>query len=184
MDSRYDVRLAGVGCQGLVLAGMILAEAAAIYDGKNAVQTQSYGAETRGGPSMSDVIISQEEIDYPKVLAPNLLLAMAQEAYNKYGPGVQKDAIIVVDSAHVTQVSEGRVYSVPITAIAREFTGKTFTASIAALGLLVGLTGLVSAQAIRSAVASRAPKGTEELNLKALAAGLAAAEKLKQGESL
>ncbi|MDA8217816.1 MAG: 2-oxoacid:acceptor oxidoreductase family protein, partial [Dehalococcoidales bacterium] len=93
MTERYEVRLAGVGGQGLQLAGLILAEAAAIYENKNVVQSQSYGAEARGGPSMSEVIIGDGDIDYPKVTEPDLLLALSQDAADRYVPQVKKDGL-------------------------------------------------------------------------------------------
>jgi len=179
MSTRYELQLAGEGGQGLILAGIILAEAAAIYDGKNAAQTQSYGPEARGGASKSEVVISDGEIDYPKVMEADMLLAMSQEACDKYFYEIKKDGLLVVDSINVGRVPTSRAYRVPITQIAEEATGKRITANVVALGLIVGLTGVVSRKAIEAAVAARAPKGTQELNLKALHAGLDAAEGLK-----
>ena len=176
---RYELQLAGEGGQGLILAGIILAEAAAIYEGRNAAQTQSYGPEARGGASKSEVVISDEEIDYPKVVEADLLLAMNQEACDKYFYELKKDGMLVVDSVHVQRVPTTRAYRVPITQIAEEATGKRITANVVALGVIVGLTGVVSQPAIEQAVTARAPKGTEELNLKALHAGIEAAEGLK-----
>lgn len=176
---RYEIRLAGEGGQGLILAGVILAEAAAVYDGKNAVQTQSYGPEARGGASKAEVVISDGDIDYPKVIAADLLLCMSQEACNKYVYGMKKDGILIVDSVHVDRVPTSRAYAIPITKIAEEATGRRITANIVALGLIVGLTGVVSRKAIEAAVRARAPKGTEALNLKALQAGLDEADKIR-----
>jgi len=181
--SRYEVRLAGEGGQGLILAGLILAEAAAIHEGKNVTQTQSYGPEARGGASRSEVVISDEEIDYPRVLQADLLLAMSQEAFDKFSPQVKESGIILVDSINVSGVSDPRAFKIPITAMAEEVTGKRITASILALGLIVGLTGVVSEKAIRAAVAARAPRGTEEMNLKALEAGLKKGRELAREKS-
>jgi len=179
MSARYEIRLAGEGGQGLVLAGVVLAEAAAIYDGKNAAQTQSYGPEARGGASKSEVIISDEEIDYPQVIEADLLLAMSQAACDRYFYDLKKDGILIVDSIHVDRVPTTRAHRIPITKMAEEATGKRITASVVALGLIVGLTDIVSRKAIETAVAARAPKGTQGLNLKALHAGLEIAENLK-----
>ena len=180
-DRRFEVRLAGEGGQGLILAGIILAEAA-IYDGKNATHTQSYGPEARGGASRSEVIIADGDIDYPKVTQADLLLCMSQEACDKYFYDVKKDGVLIVDTCHVNRVPTSRAYQVDITDLAREVTGRDITANVVALGLIVGLTDVVSRQAIEAAVAARAPRGTEELNLKALAAGLEEAERLKSRE--
>jgi len=177
MSTRYEVLLAGRGGQGLILAGVILAEAAATYDGKNVAQTQSYGPAARGGACKAEVVISDEEIDYPKVTEADLLLVMSQEACDKYCQNLAGGGVLIVDSILVDQVSIAHAYRVPITKIAEEATGRCLTANIVALGLIVGLTGVVSREAIESAVAARAPKGTQELNLKALHAGLQLAER-------
>ncbi len=181
MPFRYEFRLSGSGGQGLILAGKILAEAAAIYDGKNATQSQSYGPEARGGSSRSEVIISDEDIDYPKAVNIDFLLALTQEACDKYSRDVKEGGIILVDSGFVNKSPEGKfkVYSAPITEIAEKETGKTLVANIVALGMLTELTGIVSKEAVESAILSRVPKGTEELNLKAFRAGVSAAQKIK-----
>jgi len=172
---RTEIRLAGEGGQGMILAGIILAEAAAIYDGKNAVQTQTYGPEARGGASKSEVIISNGEIDHPEVVSADVLVAMSQEACDKYSSGLRKNGTLVVDEEKVGRVPTTRAIKVPITKLAVEATGKAITANVVALGVLVGLTGVVSRDAIEKAVTARAPKGTEDANRAALAAGFAAA---------
>mgnify|MGYP001772795887 CR=1 FL=1 len=174
---RFEIKLAGEGGQGLVLAGVILAEAA-VKDNKNVAQTQSYGPEARGGASSSEVVISDGEIDYPKVIQADVLLAMSQEACDKFHSEVKKDGLLIVDSVNVQRVPTPEAIQLPITAMAEEVTGKRVTASILALGLIVGLTGIVSEEAIREAVRARVPKGTEEVNLKALEAGLAKGREL------
>jgi len=179
LESRYEVRLAGEGGQGMILAGVILAEAAAVYDGLNAVQTQSYGPEARGGASRSEVVIAEGDIDFPEVTQADLLLCMSQEACDKYYSQVKEDGLILVDSCNVSRVPSHRAVSVPITDIAEQATGRRITASLTALGLIGGLTRLVSRQALEKAVSDRVPAGTEALNLKALAAGFAEAERLR-----
>jgi len=171
MSTRYEVRLAGEGGQGLILAGLILAEAAVIYDHKNACQTQSYGPEARGGASKSEVVIDTEEIDYPKVIAADVLLAMSQEACDKYYHDLKRDGLLIVDSVHVQRVPTTRAVRVPITEIAEKATGRSITANVVGLGLLAGLVDVVSREALEQAVAARAPRGTTELNLQAFAAG-------------
>jgi 2-oxoglutarate ferredoxin oxidoreductase subunit gamma len=180
LEDRYEVRLAGEGGQGMILAGVILAEAAAVHDGLNAVQTQSYGPEARGGASRSEVIIAEGEVDYPKVMAADLLLCMSQEACDKFHEQVKDDGLIVVDSTKVSRVPSHRAVAVPITRIAEEATGRRITASIVALGLVGGLTNLVTRNALEETVSERVPAGTEEINLRALAAGFAEAERLRE----
>ena len=179
MNRRYEIRLAGEGGQGLILAAVILAEAAAVGDGQNVAQTQSYGPEARGGASTSEVVISDGEIDYPRVVEADLLLAMTQEACDRYCHELKKNGVLIVDSILVDRVPTGRVYRVPITKIAEESTGRRVTANVVALGLIVGLTSVVAREAIESALAARVPRGTQELNLKALHAGLEVGENLK-----
>ena len=179
---RVEVRLSGEGGQGIILAGIILAEAAAIYDGANAVQTQSYGPESRGGASKAEVIIAEGEIDYPKGEKPDVLLAMNQEAYDKYGSSLKEGGVVIIDSTHVTLGNSGsrdpddtsRVFSSPITGLARDL-GREIVANIVALGYLTAVTGVVSRESLEKAVLARVPKGTEDLNRRALAAGFAAA---------
>jgi 2-oxoglutarate ferredoxin oxidoreductase subunit gamma len=176
LSNRKEIRLAGEGGQGMILAGIILAEAAAIYDNKNATQTQSYGPEARGGASKAEVVIDQGEIDHPEVILADVLLAMSQEACDKYAGNLKKDGILIVDQERVGRVPSNRAIKVPITRLAEESSGRSITANVVALGVLVGLTGVVSRQAITQAVAARAPKGTEEMNRAALLAGFAAAD--------
>ena len=177
MSDRYEVRLAGSGGQGLVLAGVILAEAAAIYEGKNAVQSQSYGPESRGGASKSEVIISEKEIDYPKATHIDLLLVLTEAAAQKYFKDSPETALVVADSDLVlTQVPpKYRHVSAPITRLARETVGKEFVTNIVALGLLRELTGVVKEESLEKAVLARVPKGTEDLNRRALQVGKEAA---------
>jgi len=173
MSFRYEIRLSGAGGQGLILIGKILAEAAAIYDEKNATQSQSYGPEARGGASRSEVIISDTDIDYPKATHIDLLLAMTQEAVDKYVQDLKAGGIMLIDSSFVRQIPEGnfKVYSFPISALAEEKIGKKIVANIIALGAIEKLSGVISEESIIKAIRSRVPKGTEELNIKAFKFG-------------
>lgn len=170
---KQELRLSGTGGQGLILAGIILAEAA-LLDGKLAIQSQSYGPEARGGSSKSEVMISEEAIHFPKVTEPNLLLAMSQEAANKYSKDLTADSILVTDSLFVRDLPQhgGKVYELPITHSAKEVLGKALFANIIALGALVKITNIVSEESLVKAVLNRVPKGTEELNKKALQIGM------------
>ena len=182
----------GVGDQvaaGDVLAEMaqlslpqsvILAEAVAIHDGRNAVQTQSYGPEARGGASKSEVIISDGRIDYPKVMSADLLLALSQEACDEYFYSLAPNGTLIVDSEQVERVPSSRAVEIPITRIAEEATGRAITANSVGLGVVGGLTGIVSRQALEKAVEARVPQGTADLNIQAVAAGWEAALKYKQ----
>lgn len=179
LEDRYEVRLAGEGGQGMILAGVILAEAAAVHEGLNAVQTQSYGPEARGGASRSEIVLARGEIDYPKVISADLLLCMSQESCDRFFTQVKDEGCILVDVSNVSRVPSHRAVAVPISEIAEQVTGRRITASAVALGLVGGLTGIVSRGALEKAIADRVPTGTEEMNLKALAAGFEWAERLR-----
>lgn len=168
---RVEFRLSGSGGQGLLLAGIVLAEAA-ILDGKNAVQTQSYGPEARGGSSKAEVVISDEDIDYPKATDPDYLLALTNDAYRTYGRLMTRGLIITDSSVTLDPAITARTVSLPILATASERLGKKVVANIVALGVLAGLSGISRRETLRLAVKARVPKGTDELNLSALDAGL------------
>ncbi len=187
MVDRFEIRLSGSGGQGLVLAGIILAEAAGIYEGKYVVQTVSYGPAARGGTSRADVVISDQEIDYPKAIALDVLLAMNQMACDESVSELKPSGILVVDAQLVTEVTYPRVVKIPFTRIAREKCGREQMANIVALGalsLLIPLTpggdGLISTESMAAAVLDRIPRGTEELNKLAFAEGVKAAEEIQK----
>ena len=177
MGSRYEIRLSGSGGQGLILMGIILAEAIGICEGKFVAQTQSYGPEARGGSSKSEVVVSDEEIDYPKAMKPDVLLAMNQKSCDDFYSELKPDGMLVVDSTFVRQVPTPRAFQIPFTRIAREKFKREVVANIIALGAISQLTNVVSAKSIEWAVLARVPKGTEKLNRDALKAGMAAAKR-------
>jgi 2-oxoglutarate ferredoxin oxidoreductase subunit gamma len=172
---RIEFRLSGSGGQGLLLAGIVLAEAA-ILDDKNAVQTQSYGPEARGGASKAEVVISDEEIDYPKATDPDYLLALTAESYRSYGPLMRNGLIILDASVPILPEIKARTVAVPILDTASEKLGRKVVANMVALGVLGGVSKAATASSLEAAVRSRVPKGTEELNLSALRAGFDLAE--------
>jgi 2-oxoglutarate ferredoxin oxidoreductase subunit gamma len=170
---KRQVRLAGFGGQGIVLAGMILGKAVTLFEGANAVMTQSYGPEARGGACSADVVLSDGRIHYPRVSLPDVLVLMSEEAARTYGPVAAEGALVVVNENLVKSVPQRgdlRILTVPATAIA-EGLGKVLVANIVVLGYLAAVTDLVSYEAMRQAVLSSIPKGSETLNLEALRAG-------------
>jgi len=180
MSYRYEIRLSGSGGQGLILMGIILAEAIGIYDGKYVAQTQSYGPEARGGSSKSEVIVSDEEIDYPKAMKLDLFLAMNQKSCDEFYLDLKPEGLLIVDATFVTQIPIPKAFRIPFTQIAREKFKREMVANIVALGALSQLTPIVSSKAIEAAVLARVPKGTEKLNRDALKAGMAAAKRAKK----
>ncbi|MFH2035850.1 MAG: 2-oxoacid:acceptor oxidoreductase family protein [Candidatus Zixiibacteriota bacterium] len=180
VDDRFEIRLSGSGGQGLILAGVILATAIGVGDGKNVVQTQSYGPEARGGASRADLVISDGEIYYPKSMKLDMLLALTQEACDKYYQDMKEGGILVVDSNMVTQLPTKSYFGFPFVQLAREKIGNVIMANVIALGAIAEMTGIVSKDSIRDAVLARAPKGTEEKNKAALDLGITIAKKAKQ----
>ena len=165
--------MAGFGGQGIISAGLMLAMSACIYEGRNAVQTRSYGPESRGGACKSEVVISDGEIDFPTVTEPDVLIVMSQEAYNTYVDTVKKGGTLLLDSNLVPKekvTSHVRVFRVPATKIAEEV-GKTLVANVVMLGALTSITNLVSAKSMKKSIISTIPKGTEKLNLDAFKRG-------------
>ncbi len=179
MSKQLELRLTGSGGQGLITAGIILAEAA-LKDNKNAIQTQSYGPEARGGASKAEVIISDESIDFPKVTLPNMVLALTQVACDKYISDISEEGTIIVDDSIVMPegLKAARILSVPIIQTAKNEVGKEIVANIVALGVIVGITGVVTRESLEKAILSRIPRGTEDLNKMALQKGYEIAEKL------
>ena len=170
---RKEIILSGSGGQGLILAGIVLAEAA-LLAGLRAVQTQSYGPEARGGASRSEVIISDEEIDYPKVERADLLLAMNQESCDKFIGAVKETGLAVVDSTYVLKLPAAavRIVSLPVTQMTKERLGKIIVANMAALGALAHFLEEVPFKLVEQALVQRVPRGTEEINREAFRLGL------------
>ena len=172
MNNRYEIRLTGSGGQGLILAGIIIAEAG-LLDGKHAIQTQSYGPEARGGASKAEVIISNEEIDFPKAGEADVLLALTQQAYDIYAKTVKRDGVIIADASIEFDDAKkpARVIHVPIIDTATHALGKGIVANIVALGFLTEFTKVITRESVEKAVLARVPKGTETLNKSALEEG-------------
>ncbi|NOZ55430.1 MAG: 2-oxoacid:ferredoxin oxidoreductase subunit gamma [Calditrichaeota bacterium] len=180
MMDRYELRFGGVGGQGVILAGTILAEAAVIYDGLYAVQSPTYTAQVRGGATKVDVIIGKTPIIYPRATAIDFFLALAQRSYDVFHHQLKEGGLLLVDSTLVSRVDEDRyrVYRVPITDLAEREIGRVVVVNTISLGLTVAMTKVVSRKAIEQAVMARAPRGTEEMNMKALQLGFAKAEEM------
>jgi 2-oxoglutarate ferredoxin oxidoreductase subunit gamma len=177
---RFEIRLSGSGGQGMILAAVILAEAIGVDYSKNVIQTQSYGPEARGGASKSDVVVSTNEIYYPKAMQLDMLLAMTQESTDKYYPDLHKDGVLIVDSGFVKTLPTDNYYSLPFTQIAREQAGHVMVANVVALGAIAAFTGIVSKEDLTNAVLKRAPRGTEDKNRTAVNIGYEEALKAKK----
>jgi 2-oxoglutarate ferredoxin oxidoreductase subunit gamma len=176
---RLEICLSGSGGQGILLAGVVLARAACLYDGKNAVQTQSYGPESRGGASACEVVISSGEIDYPKLMKIDLLLALTQEALKKRLPLLRPGGTVIIDSVYVKEPPKDvtRLYAAPFSQLAISELGNVLVANMIALGMLVGLSGVVSRDAVKAALASGVREKFKEINLRALDRGFQEADR-------
>lgn len=169
---RHEIRFSGFGGQGIILSAVIIGRAAVMYDSKFAVQTQVYGPEARGGASMSAVIIDDDPILYPEVSIPDIYVIMSQEGFEKYGANAGSDAIMLIDSTLVHSRPKCRFIEVPATQEAKQTLKRDIVANIVMLGALVAATHVVGEDALKSAILDSVPKGTEELNLKAMQLGL------------
>jgi len=182
--NRTEIRLSGFGGQGIILAGYILGKAAALYDHKHATMTQNYGPESRGGACSAQVIVADAPVSYPHLTAPQVVVAMSQEAYTKYAGELAEGGLLVIDQDLVhlngdVHHVQARVASIPATRIAEQM-GRRMIANIVMLGCLAALDHTVSAEALRQAVRVSVPKGTEDLNLKAFERGYEHGQKLLQ----
>ncbi|WP_459128834.1 2-oxoacid:acceptor oxidoreductase family protein [Guggenheimella bovis] len=166
-----EFRLTGSGGQGVIMLGVILADAA-INMGHNAIQSQSYGPEARGGASKCEVIISEEEIDFPKVQKPSLLLSLTQVAYDKYAKDLDGAILIVDEDVEVGENTGAKaIYKLPILRTARDVVGKELTANIVTLGVIQEITKIYDDEELFQCVLKRVPKGSEVLNQRAIDAG-------------
>ena len=177
---RYEIRLSGSGGQGMIFASVALCEAIGGVEGKNVSQSQSYGPEARGGASKADVVISSNEIFYPKAIKLDLLLAMTQESMDKYFIDLKEGGTLIVDSSLVTDVPTDKYYAIPFTRLARNDVGNIMVANVIALAAIATLTDIVSFESLESAILARAPRGTEDRNKQAMQIGRDEALKLKK----
>ncbi len=171
---RYRIVFSGSGGQGVITAAIILAEAAVIVEGMNATQAQSYGAAARGGATRSDIIISEEEINFPGVVSPNILVCLTQESYNSFAPIIRPGGQLLTDSRFVktTKKVDARQIELPMYDKTLEKIGKPIVFNICVLGALIGLTEIVHPESLLRMIEKRVPVDFIEMNKKALELGL------------
>ena len=177
---RFEARLSGEGGQGVVMGGAILAEAAILHEGRFAVQSPTYGSRVRGGPTKVDVIVSDQEIIYPRATAINFFLSLAQTSFDKFCSDLTDDVIILVDKNLVPNIplNNHKVYRFPFVEIAKSEMGNVVLSNIIALAVIVELTGVVSRDALWQAVQARVPQKYIQLNKQAMARGFQVASEL------
>jgi 2-oxoglutarate ferredoxin oxidoreductase subunit gamma len=168
-----EIRVAGFGGQGVILSAIVLGKAASIYDNGFATMTQNFGPEARGGACSAQLILSDQPVLYPYVTRPDIMVVMSQEAYNRFAPELKQGGLLIVeeDLVRVSNLNDDkRVYSVPATRIAEEL-GKRMVLNSVMVGFFTAVTKLLSADAVRKAVADSVPASFRELNLKAFERG-------------
>ena len=178
--AQTDLTIAGVGGQGSILAGVILGSAAVTYDGKYATQTQAYSSELRGGFAAAWVIVSDEPIEFPRVTAPDILVAQAQDSINRFGDVLKPDGILIVDSdmVHEKPPKVKHFYKVSATTIARNEIKIAVAANMIMLGALCSVTRIVSRKALEQAIRKAVPGGKEDINIEAFHLGFERVTKL------
>ncbi|MBM4176343.1 MAG: pyruvate ferredoxin oxidoreductase [Ignavibacteria bacterium] len=171
--SRTEIKIGGMGGQGVILSGYILGRAASIFSDKHATMIQAFGPEARGSACSSQIIIDKDLIDYPYIIAPNIMVILSQEAYNKFVPELADGGILITDEELVNPTSlrkDIKHFSIPATRIAEDL-GKKMVINIVIMGFFTSITKLLDVESMRQAVLASVPKGTEELNVKAFNAG-------------
>lgn len=168
-----EIRFAGFGGQGIIRSGILIGKAASLYDGKSATMNQAFGPEARGGACSAQVVISEDRVLYPYITTPDILVAMSQEAYDKYKPELGGGGLLITDRDLVKTgkiVGKTEHYSVPATRVAEEL-GNRIIANVVMLGFFTAITGVVSKVAMKKALPGSVPDRFLELNLTAFDRG-------------
>ena len=168
-----EIKIGGLGGQGVILAGMILGRAAALHDNKSATMTQAFGPEARGSACSAQLIVSDQPVLYPYVARPHVLVTMSQDAYAQFGPEIREGGLLLIEEELVkvdTPPNKARVYGIPATRLAEEL-GRKMVLNIVMVGFFAAVAKAVSADAVRQAVRESVPPGTERLNLAAFDKG-------------
>jgi 2-oxoglutarate ferredoxin oxidoreductase subunit gamma len=183
-----EIRISGFGGQGVIRCGYIVGKTAALFDGKHATLTQSFGPEARGSACSAQILVDDKRIRYPYVTTPDTVVAMSQEAYDKYGSHITDDGVLMIDEDLVKPgeaVKARKLYAIPATRIAEQL-GNRIVANIVMLGFFTAMTDIISIEAAREALPSSVPSRFAELNVKAFEQGyeygLALLGKLDEGK--
>ena len=176
---RTRLVFSGSGGQGVITAAIILANAAVLFENKNAIQSQSYGAAARGGATRTDIIIDDSEIFFPKVIQPNILVSLTQESYNKFAPIIRPGGLLLVDSKYVSiqKKVDARHITLPLFDTVMKEIGKPIVFNICMLGALIGISNLVKPASILKVLETTIPEDFMAMNKKALDLGLAMGKK-------
>ncbi|HEY47321.1 MAG TPA: hypothetical protein G4O14_11120 [Anaerolineae bacterium] len=178
---RVEIRLAGFGGQGIGLAGLILGKAVSLYDGLEAVMTQAYGPEARGGASSTNLVVADRPIDFPFVQEADVLVTLSQEAYSRFRAEAKPEAIVIIDEDLVEPSPQDTCLKVPATKLAEDL-GRRIVANVVMLGFFTAATDLVERESIEDAIKTSIPENVLELNMKAFNAGYEYARKMETGQ--
>jgi len=179
--AKTEIKIGGFGGQGVILTGYIIGKAASIFDTKHATMTQAFGPEARGSACSAQVIVSDETIRYPYVKMPDVMVLMSQEAFTKFSPQINPNGLMLIEEDLVDPSGlpdSVRLFKVPATRIAEEL-GRRVVLNMVMAGFFASIADTIEPDAVRRAVASSVPDGTEALNLKAFERGFAWGEKRK-----
>ncbi len=171
--AKTEIRIGGLGGQGVILSGVIIGKAAAIYDGKHATLIQSFGPEARGSACSAQVTVSDEAIGYPYVKRPDILVVMSPDAFKQFAPTLKENGLLLYEEELVEPVglpATVRTFGIPATRFAEEL-GRRIVLNIVMVGFFAGVSKLLSYQAMEKAVLASVPRGTEDLNLRAFKRG-------------
>lgn len=177
--AKTEIKVGGFGGQGIILTGYIIGKAAAIYDDMHATMTQAFGPEARGSACSSQVIVSKDIIRYPYVKVPQIMVIMSQEAFTKFSPEIDPEGMLLIEEELVDPVGipdSVKLFTIPATRIAEEL-GRKVVLNMVMAGFFTSVTGLISRDAMRKAVETTVPPGTEKLNLQAFDRGYEWGEK-------
>lgn len=171
--AKTEIRITGFGGQGIILSGYIIGKAASIFNDQHATLTQSFGPEARGSACSAQVIVSDDRVLYPYVTKSDILVAISNDGYKTHKGSLSKDSTIVYEKDLVTLEEHGpgvKTFGIPATRFAEEL-GRKIVLNIVMLGFFGAVTDLLPRDALRKAVETSVPSGTEELNLKAFDKG-------------
>lgn len=186
MKNKVEIRIAGFGGQGIILAGYIIGKASAIFDEKHSTLIQSFGPEARGSSCSAQVIISKTQILYPYLITPNISIILSRDAYDKFGNEFENGGIMLIekDLVHPKKAPDNvSIYAIPATHLAEEM-GRKIVMNIITVGFFSAVTGITSYEATRKAVETSVPSGTEELNLNAFQTGYDFGKKIMENPKM
>ncbi len=167
---RKEIKISGFGGQGVVLAGYIMGKCLSLHEGLEAVMTQSYGPEARGGASSANLVVSDKPIDYPFVQQADILVALSQEAYTKFRPQAAPDAVVLIDEDLVHPDEDDQTLGIPATRLAEEL-GRRIVANVVMLGFVTAATGLAKRESMEETIKSSVKEKTIPLNMQAFETG-------------